>query len=1184
MIETGGGGRDNEQYAVGTGSSATGDTYSFGGDAATDRALGGLRSGTLVPTFGASFTNNTGSTVTSLTIAYTGEQWRLGTVSRTDQLNFEYSTNASDLVTGTWTGVSQLNFVTPSTATAGAKDGNAVGNKTSLSHTITGLSIPNGTTFWIRFTDTDASGADDGLAVDDFSLTPNISNDPTLSINDVSASEGNAGTTNFTFTVSLSAPAGAGGVTFDIATADNTAINPGDYTSSSLTGQTIPAGSSTYSFTVLVNGDLSVEPNETFFVNVTNVTGAIVVDGQGQGTIETDDVSIVSIHDVQGNGATTPIPGASATIEGIVTRTFTGSTGLNGFYVQEEDADVDADPATSEGIFIFDPAGLFMGTAGDKVQVSGTVAEFVSSSGGVSSSLTQLNNLTSVTTLTSGNALPTTVMVKFPVSNVSDLERFEGMLVEVSATEGNLVVTDNFQLGRFGQVVLSVAGTSNAAGTDARLDQYTQFNAPSVQGYAAYLSEVAKRKIILDDGSSQSNPSVILFGRNGQPLSASNTLRAGDELSAVTAVLDERFEGYRLQTNTGVNFLATNPRPATPPNVGGTLQVGSFNLLNYFNGTGTGSGFPTSRGADNLTEFNRQRDKTIKAIVDSGLDIVVFNEIENDGYDANSAIQDIVNGANAATAPDTYSFINPGTSTATDEITVAMIYKPSRVIPVGNAAVIPNGFGNGAFDIVGRKPLAQTFEEIATKARFTVVGNHWKSKGSSSGGAGDADANDGQGQSNGTRTRQAQDLASWLSTMPTGSTDPDYLILGDLNAYAQEDPLTTLKNASYTNLIPDATYSYVFGSFFGALDHALGSSSLTSQVAGATKWHINADEPIVLDYNTENKSTDQRNSLYNVDPFRTSDHDPVIVGLSLTPIEPLSLSFMVTDVPCNGGTTGSINLTVSGGEGPFTYAWSNGTSTEDISGLPADSYSVTVTDGRGSTATSQVTVSEPSPIVVTPGPNRSVALGYGGPTSNCTDISATANGGTGTLSFAWSNNAGNTPTVTVCPTATTTYTVTVTDENGCQATAQVTVTVQDVRCGNKNQNVQICYYGVTQCVSEKVARNYLRIGATLGACNAGNTRISYEPQTSEISLQLTLKAYPNPVQDAVKVEVLNPVVGEATFQVLDMAGRTLQTRKEVLIEGPKEVEFSLGTLPSGIYLIRAVDALGKQGVVRINKQ
>jgi hypothetical protein len=172
LNESGGGARDNEQYAVDAGGSTTGDMYSYGAAAATDRAVGELRSGTLIPVFGVAFTNNTGAGITTLTISFTGEQWRLGTVGRTDQLSFEYSTNATNLTTGTWTAVPALNFTTPATVTAGAKDGNAAANRTTLTSAITSLSIANGAGFWIRWVDTDATGADDGLAIDDFSITP----------------------------------------------------------------------------------------------------------------------------------------------------------------------------------------------------------------------------------------------------------------------------------------------------------------------------------------------------------------------------------------------------------------------------------------------------------------------------------------------------------------------------------------------------------------------------------------------------------------------------------------------------------------------------------------------------------------------------------------------------------------------------------------------------------------------------------------------------------------------------------------------------------------------------------------------------------------------------------------------------------------------------------------------------
>lgn len=163
----------NTTYTAGTGSSTTGDTYSFGASGSTERAFGGLRSNSLIPTIGVSFTNITHATITALTISYVGELWRLGTRNRFDSLRFEVSFDASSLTTGTWTSVADLSFGTPDTSgVAGSRDGNSSAFRVVLNSTISGLSLPHGATFWVRWIDIDASGSDDGLAVDDFSLTP----------------------------------------------------------------------------------------------------------------------------------------------------------------------------------------------------------------------------------------------------------------------------------------------------------------------------------------------------------------------------------------------------------------------------------------------------------------------------------------------------------------------------------------------------------------------------------------------------------------------------------------------------------------------------------------------------------------------------------------------------------------------------------------------------------------------------------------------------------------------------------------------------------------------------------------------------------------------------------------------------------------------------------------------------
>ncbi|MBX3712347.1 MAG: putative Ig domain-containing protein [Lysobacter sp.] len=187
------------------------------------------------------------------------------------------------------------------------------------------------------------------------SATGTILNDdlPNLTINDVTANEGNAGITNFTFTVSLSAPAGPGGVTFDIATANGTATAGVDYVAQSLTGQTIPAGSSTYTFTVQVNGDTLNEPSETFFVNVTNVVNAVVVDGQGVGTIVNDDpLPSLSINDV------TVVEGNAGTVNAVFTVTLSAASGQTvtvNYATADGTATQPADYTSTSGTLTFTP-------------------------------------------------------------------------------------------------------------------------------------------------------------------------------------------------------------------------------------------------------------------------------------------------------------------------------------------------------------------------------------------------------------------------------------------------------------------------------------------------------------------------------------------------------------------------------------------------------------------------------------------------------------------------------------------------------------------------------------------------------------------------------------------------------------------------------------------------------------
>lgn len=260
LLETGT--NANTTLAADAGSSSTGNTYSYGTGTNTDRAFGALLSGSLVPTLGVQITNNTGATITSLNVSYTGEQWRLGTAGRTDQLDFQYSLNATSLSTGTWTDVNALDFITPVTTTTGAKDGNAAANRTAKSTVITGLNIANGTTFWIRWTDFDASGADDGLAIDDFSIQLNgadVTPPTTATVTPANGATGVIISGNLVITFSENIQKGTAGNITVKRSSDNVAVQTTAVTSASVivsgNSATIPYGGLANSTAYYVNID-----------------------------------------------------------------------------------------------------------------------------------------------------------------------------------------------------------------------------------------------------------------------------------------------------------------------------------------------------------------------------------------------------------------------------------------------------------------------------------------------------------------------------------------------------------------------------------------------------------------------------------------------------------------------------------------------------------------------------------------------------------------------------------------------------------------------------------------------------------------------------------------------------------------------------------------------------------------
>jgi predicted extracellular nuclease len=444
-----------------------------------------------------------------------------------------------------------------------------------------------------------------------------------------------------------------------------------------------------------------------------------------------------------------------------------------------------------------------------------------------------------------------------------------------------------FTLDRFGEYTVSASGQQF---------QYTQTNAPDAAGYQAYLESVAANSIMLDDGLSTQNPNPIKIIDGGDGiLTSGESFRMGDQLSDVTGVLTYSFNEFRIQNGTGT-YRQTNPRPDQPADTGGNFKIASLNVLNYFTTLDLPSALTDNgsdpRGADTLAEFERQAEKIVNAIVAMDADILGLVELENDFAGTNIAIEDLVNRVNAALGGEIYAWIDPGQEfIGSDAIANGIIYKIAEVEPLGDAAILTTFDGRNFLDPLGagndlnRPAIAQTFEDLDTGQIMTVSVNHLKSKGSVSGIGADYDQLDGQSNNNATRTAAVDILADWLASDPTGQGSENTLILGDLNAYAMEDPITALQALGYTNLSsaasggPGTPYTYVFDGQVGTLDYILALGPMVENLTGVTEWHINADEADAFDYNMD---FGRDPSLFDgASAARNSDHDPVIAGFNL---------------------------------------------------------------------------------------------------------------------------------------------------------------------------------------------------------------------------------------------------------------------------------------------------------------
>ncbi|MGB3394108.1 MAG: ExeM/NucH family extracellular endonuclease [Stenotrophomonas sp.] len=545
---------------------------------------------------------------------------------------------------------------------------------------------------------------------------------------------------------------------------------------------------------------------------------------------------LLAIGAVQGSGERSPHDGERVTIEGMVTADL--RAGLGGVFVQDAG---DGDAATSDGLFVrMEPEQNVQ--PGQWLRITGTVQEQAAGKG--DSSLTTLQ-ADKVVAITAHPAPSVTVLQGAPAS----WEALEGMQVRIAVP---LTLAGQDGLQRYGELTAAFGG---------RLWQPSELATAGSAEHAAVVADNARRRLRLDDGSGKRDPAGVAYLPEGMQL------RVGMRLQGIEGVVDQRFDdGYRLQLTHQLQVPALE-RPL-PPQVAGGLRIAAFNLENYFNGDGLGAGFPTLRGAPTQAQLQAQQAKLVTTIGSFGADVAALMELENDGYGPDSAIAQLVRALNAAAGNGDWKFVDAGKGPGDNPIRVGIIYRASRITPVGKVAVLEHE----PFGARSRVPLAQAFRMGRKGKPFVVVANHFKSKGCSDATGADADQNDGQGCWNATRVESARLLHQWLQRDPTGSGSRDAVLLGDFNAYAMEDPIRQLHADGWRDAFEVAgvqqPYSYVYNGQSGRLDHALLNPGMVARLKGAAEWHINADEADDVGYQGRNLPG----------PWRSSDHDPLLLG------------------------------------------------------------------------------------------------------------------------------------------------------------------------------------------------------------------------------------------------------------------------------------------------------------------
>jgi predicted extracellular nuclease len=746
---------------------------------------------------------------------------------------------------------------------------------------------------------------------------------PLLAVSDVSVFEGDSGTTTMIFGFGLNAPAGVGGVSIDFSTADGTATAGSDYVANSGTA-TIAEGATSTTVAITINGDTVSEANETLFLRATSATGATISDGEGLGTIQNDDVTVVAIHAIQGNGLTSPLNGAIVTTEGIVT----AQKFNNGFFLQTTDAEADADPNTSQGIFVFtSTAPPATAAVGNRIRVTGTVTEFTPSTNLNQLSITEIVSVTSIQVLSSGNTLPAPVALTSAdfndTSTPGTAEKFEGM--RVSATNAQATT------GAEGFITESSATSSTTGVFHIVLSGVARpFREEGIDILDLFPIPGSKNPPRFDH-----NPERIMVRSRGQVGATAVAIDAETQIASLVGVMDYFSGAWAvLPDPTGGIVVSGGKTPAavsTPGNA--DVTIGAFNLLRFFDEVNDSNGAPTLTAA----ALDKRLTKTSLAICDflKTPDILGVVEVEN--LRVLGLLADRIN-ATCASAPAYVPYLVQGNDQG--GINVGFLVSNRSLGPTNRVEVLEvtqfgkntvlNNPDSSTSLLNDRPPLmlrAVVHHQNGETYPVTVFVNHLRSLN----GVGDAGpASGGWANENARvstkRAQQAVFLANLVEARQAADPNEHIVLLGDFNAFefndgyadvmgivsgapAPESQVLTYLPSPITvplvignSLIPNKAnrYSYMFDGNLQTLDHVVVNEAAVMAAADMEVDHarINAEFG-VHHFGTAGTA------------LRVSDHDPVRVRITVPGFRSSDLSITAGASPANVAAGGIATFTAN---------------------------------------------------------------------------------------------------------------------------------------------------------------------------------------------------------------------------------------------------------------------------------